>query len=201
MRESNYGRRRVGSVIEQALTDCDDLFAGHGTSSQSASALAALNAPAFENADDHDGLLRRGPAVAAGIRSATKFVSHVVKRTASEFNCCAFCEAVNQHPVGVCAFRAVARWDEVAPGSACSARCRSKLDLSRRSRRRATIHGSHLVGVRHLRWSMLRRLSRSPNAEPSMPTSLSRRLRSATLRERPRSKASRKGISSSRRSD
>ena len=61
-------RDRLNLMVEQTLTEGDDLFfTGHMNSSQSAPALAAPNVFAFSRTlEDHDRLFRRRPARAAG---------------------------------------------------------------------------------------------------------------------------------------
>ena len=58
---------RLELALEQALTDCDDLFAVHGDVFPifGVGARCAERVGFLENADDHDGLLRRRPARSA----------------------------------------------------------------------------------------------------------------------------------------
>ena len=180
------------------MTDRDDLFAVHGTSSQSASALAALNAAAFSRMRTiTTACFGDGQRVPRAIRSATKFVSQDVRKNRERLSCCASAKRSRQSGGSFgasgagsagrvrCASGLLVRL--AAPADQLRALCaplvrpavgRNSI-LPRRSRRRAAIRGSALCSCRPCVAAWLRALSRSPsNAEPSMPTSLSRRLRS-----------------------
>ena len=92
---------RLEPALEQALTDRDDLFAGHGTSSQSASALDALNAAAFSRMRAITAAcFGEGKRVPRAIRSVTKLDSQAVRKNLEPFNCCAFGEAVRASLTG-----------------------------------------------------------------------------------------------------
>ena len=132
-------------TIEQTLTERDDLFAGHGTSSQSAPALAAPNVFAFSRMRRITiGLFRRRPARAAGdqiggeVRLPVRQEGAVsVERLRLREDGLASLAAAQARPEGVrqdacaraaCSARCARNSASRALRSACSARCRSKLE-------------------------------------------------------------------------